>query len=56
MQLSTEKMKARKENGVGWMIFNNPERRNALGLEMQQAIPQILGDFAADDDVRVGIL
>ncbi len=56
MQLSTEKMKAHKDGGVGWMIFNNPERRNALGLEMQQAIPKILGEFAADDEIRVVVM
>jgi len=56
MQLSTEKMKAHKDGGVGWMIFNNPERRNALGLEMQQAIPQILGEFADDDEIRVVVM
>ncbi len=56
LQLKTEKMLARKENGIGWMVFNNPERRNALGMEMQQAIPEILGDFANDDDVRVVVM
>ena len=56
MQLNTEKMIARAEDGVGWMIFNNPERRNALGLEMQQAIPQILGEFADDDEIRVVVM
>ena len=56
MQLTTEKMKAHKEDGVGWMVFNNPERRNALGLEMQKAIPQILGEFADDDEIRVVVM
>ena len=26
---TTEKLIARKENGIGWVIFNNPEKRNA---------------------------
>ena len=56
MPQTTEKMKMHKDGGVGWMIFNNPERRNALGLEMQQAIPQILGEFAADDKIRVVVM
>ena len=38
------------------MTFNNPERHNAINLEMQQAIPVILEDFAADPDVRVVVL
>jgi enoyl-CoA hydratase/carnithine racemase len=56
LKLGTEKMLARKEDGIGWMTFNNPERRNALGIEMQEAIPAILGDFAADDEVRVVVM
>ena len=35
MPQTTEKMKMHKDGGVGWMIFNNPERRNALGLPEQ---------------------
>ena len=34
MRLSTEKMAFEVNAGIGWMIFNNPERRNALSLEM----------------------
>ena len=56
MQLETEKMIARKEGGIGWMVFNNPERRNALALEMQKAIPMILDDFRDDPDVRVVVM
>ncbi len=52
MKLDTENMKAEKSDGIGWMIFNNPERRNALSVAMRHAILQILEDFAADDSVR----
>src|SRR6266545_5023861 len=45
-----------KEDGVGWMVFNNPERRNAISLDMQEAIPEILGSFAADPQVRVVVM
>ena len=54
--LKTNKMIGYKEDGVGWMIFNNPERRNAIGLEMQEAIPVILGAFAEDPEVRVVVM
>jgi enoyl-CoA hydratase/carnithine racemase len=37
-------------------VFNNPERRNAVSLDMWQAIPEVLADFAADDAVRVVVL
>jgi enoyl-CoA hydratase len=53
MKLETEQMIARKEDGVGWMIFNNPEHRNALSMEMRTAIPVILGEFSDDPEVRV---
>ena len=56
MQLETDKMIARKEGGIGWMVFNNPDRRNALALEMQKAIPVILDDFRDDPDVRVVVM
>ena len=56
LELKTEKMIGRKDGGIGWMIFNNPERRNALSLEMQEAIPRILGDFRDDPEVRVVVL
>jgi enoyl-CoA hydratase len=37
-------------------VFNNPERRNAISLDMQEAIPTILGSFAADPAVRVVVM
>ena len=52
----TDKMLARKEGGVGILTFNNPERHNAVSLEMWKATKRILDDFAADDDVRVAVL
>ena len=51
--LGTTRMLARIEGGVGWMTFNNPERRNAVSLDMWKAIPRILGHFAEDAAVRV---
>ena len=32
MDLGTTKMIARKEGGIGWMIFNQPEKHNAIVL------------------------
>lgn len=54
--LKTEKMIARKEFGIGWMIFNNPQRHNAMSLDMWEAVPEIMADFAEDDEVRVIVL
>jgi len=52
----TEKMLSRKDGGVGIVTFNNPERHNAVSLEMWQATKRILDDFAADADIRVVVL
>ena len=56
LSLETTQMIARKEGGVGWMIFNNPERRNAMSVEMRAAIPLILGDFNDDPAVRAVVM
>ncbi len=52
----TSKMIAKKDGAISWMIFNNPERLNAVSLEMWQAVPEILSAFDHDDDVRVIVL
>ncbi len=52
----TDKMLSRKEGAVGWMIFNNPERHNAVSLDMWEAAEKILGDFSADDKIRVIVI
>jgi len=52
----TTKMLSRKEGGVGYLIFNNPERHNAMSLEMWDATRRILDDFEHDKDVRVVVL
>ena len=52
----TDKMLSRKEGRVGYMIFNNPERHNAVSLEMWEATTGVLVKFADDDEVRVVVL
>jgi enoyl-CoA hydratase len=52
----TDKMLARKEGGVGIVTFNNPERHNAVSLDMWDATKRILDAFAVDDEVRVVVL
>lgn len=56
MVTGTEKMLARKADGIGWMTFNNPERHNAVSMEMWQAAERILSDFTADEAVRVVVV
>jgi enoyl-CoA hydratase/carnithine racemase len=47
---------SRRDGAIGWLIFDNPERRNAVSMEMWEAIPQVLGDFGADAAIRVVVL
>ena len=56
IKLSTDKMIAEKDGPIGWMTFNNPERRNAVSYEMRMAIVEILDDFSQDDSVRVVVM
>ncbi len=53
MDTGTERLIGRKDGQIGWMIFNNPERRNAVSVDMWQAIPTVLEAFEADPEIRV---
>ena len=50
------KMLAAKDDGVGLITFNQPEKRNAMSLEMWTGFGEILDEFAEDGSVRVVIL
>src|ERR1700687_38323 len=52
----TDKMLSRKEGGVGFVTFNNPERLNAVSLPMWEATKRILDGFAGDNEIRVVVL
>ena len=54
--MPSDKMISSKDDGVGWMIFNNPERHNAISLEMWEAALEIMADFSADPSVRVMVV
>lgn len=54
--MPSEKMISKIQNGVGWMTFNNPERHNAISLEMWEAALEIMTGFAADKSVRVMVV
>jgi len=53
---TTDKILARREGPIGFLVFNNPERRNAVSLEMWQRAGEVLEEFAKDDSVRVIVL
>ena len=56
LELPTDKVLARKRDGVGWLTFNQPERRNAMSLAMWDAVALAAADFAADPGGRVVVM
>src|SRR5688500_17789923 len=53
---TTDKLIARKENRIGWVICNHPERRNAMTPEMYDGMRAALEAYATDPEVRVVVL
>ena len=47
----TDRMLARKDGRVGYVIFNNPERRNAVDGPTAAALHAAFECFEADDAV-----
>lgn len=45
-----------KEGPLGWLVFDHPERRNAISSEMWAAIPGAARDLDEDSEIRVVIL
>ncbi|MEO5839476.1 MAG: enoyl-CoA hydratase [Acidimicrobiales bacterium] len=43
-------------DGIGWLIFDNQEKRNAIGRAMLAEFSGVLTAFANDDAVRVVVL
>ncbi len=54
--LATENMLAETDGAIGWMTFNKPARRNAVSLDMWEAMPTILDRFEQDPAIRVIVL
>ncbi len=52
----TEKMIAEKDGAIGWITFNNPERRNAVSMAMWEGLADIVSDYANDSAIRVIVL
>ena len=52
----TDKLLLEKDGPIGWIVFNQPEKRNAVNQEMWEAMPGYVEDLAGDDAIRVVIL
>jgi len=56
LPVTSPHMLAEIDGPIGWMTFNKPERRNAVSLDMWEAMPEILHRFESDPAVRVIVL
>ena len=45
-----------KEGALGWLVFDHPERRNAISHEMWEALPKAAAALDEDPAVRVVVL
>ena len=46
----------RKEKSVGWIVFSNPAKFNAVSHDMWAALPQCIAAFDADPEVRLIVI
>jgi enoyl-CoA hydratase len=56
MKLATEKILAEADGAIGWITFNQPEKRNAMSMEMWQGLGDALEAFQEDEAVRVAVM
>jgi len=45
-------LKVEKRGAVGWLVFDQPAKKNAINGAMWRAIPEAMARFDTDDDVR----
>ena len=50
------KMLAAKQDGIGYVTFNQPEKRNAMSMEMWIGLGEILAQFEADSSISVVVM
>jgi enoyl-CoA hydratase/carnithine racemase len=46
----------RSDGRIAWIVFDHPERRNAVTVEMWNQLPPLAQELARDDDVRVAVM
>jgi trans-feruloyl-CoA hydratase/vanillin synthase len=51
-----ETVKVEKENRIGWMILNRPEKRNAMNPKMHYEMEEVLNSLSVDADIDVIVL
>jgi enoyl-CoA hydratase len=56
VQRAGGKMLAARQDGVGVVTFNQPDKHNAISVEMWLGLAEILDDFGQDPSIRTVIL
>jgi enoyl-CoA hydratase/carnithine racemase len=52
----TGRVRVERDGAIGWLIFDQIERRNAINTAMWAAIPAAVGELDGDRDVRVIVM
>ena len=47
------RIRSERDGAIGWLLFDQPERRNAISVEMWEQLPGAVAEFAGDSEVRV---
>jgi len=50
------RIRVERDRHIGWVVFDHPERRNAVSVEMWREIPAALEALEGDPEVRVIVL
>jgi enoyl-CoA hydratase/carnithine racemase len=56
MRLETGLIEARQEDGIGWLVFNNPAKLNAISPEMTAEALGVIEAYASEPSVHVVIM
>jgi trans-feruloyl-CoA hydratase/vanillin synthase len=51
-----ETIKVEKEEGVTWVIFNRPDKRNAMSPQLHLDMDDVLDDLAIDDETEILVI
>jgi enoyl-CoA hydratase/carnithine racemase len=54
--MSEGRLLVEKRGATGWLVFDNPAKRNALNAAMWRGIPEALAQFESDPRVRCVVL
>jgi len=50
------RVRTEKDGAIGWIVFDHPQRRNAISAAMWRQVPEAVETLGKDDDVRVVVL